>query len=81
MSSRTCELSPLFKLSGFETHEGKVPFGKGYSNEESRLPLLACLLLLFSKPPVVLCSSLFIRFLLSLMALSTVSFAHGSGEH
>lgn len=79
-SSELWEVRPLFRDPGFGTKEAGTPLATRGSNADCPLPLLSCRLLLFSCPSVSTCSSSStVLFFLSLRALSTVSFAHGSG--
>lgn len=79
-SSELWEFRPLFRDPGLGTKEAGTPLATRGSKAECPLPLLSWRLLLFSWPSVNICSSSSaVLFFLSLRALSTVSFAHGSG--
>lgn len=79
-SSELWELRPLFRDPGLGTKEAGTPLATSGSNAECPLPLLSWRLLLFSWPSAnIWSSSSTVLFFLSLRALSTVSFAHGSG--
>lgn len=80
-SSELWELRPLFRDPGLGTKEAGPPLATRGSNAECPLPLLSWRLLLVSWLSVNIwsSSSSTVLFFFSLRALSTVSFAHGSG--
>ena len=79
-SSELWELRPLFRDPGFGTKEAGTPLATTGWNAECPPPLLSWRLLLASWPSAnVWSSSSTVLFLLSLRALGSVSFAHGSG--
>lgn len=79
-SSELWEARPRFKVPGLGTKDAGTPLAIRGSNAECPLPLLSWRLLLFSWPSMrIWSSSSTVLFLRSLRALSTVSFAHGSG--
>lgn len=79
-SSELWEWKPLFREPGLGTNEAGTPLATRGSNAECPLPLLSWRLLLFSWPSEnIWSSSSTVLFFLSFRALSTVSFAHGSG--
>lgn len=78
-SSELWEARLLFREPGLGTNAG-TPLATRGSNAEWPLPLLSWRLLLFSWPSRCSCSSSStVLFFFSLRALSTVSFAQGSG--
>ena len=79
-SSELWGLRPLFRDPGLGTKEAGIPLAASGSNAECPRPLLSWRLLFSSWPSASIWSSSFtVLFFLALRALSTVSFAHGSG--